>query len=191
MRKSRGGKVLPRQSAMPWTGLKLCAGCADALTAAAAAANPESTPMCAICGINPPATEGTLERRYRDYYPELAAAAARVESLNLCDDCGMVAASLGVAMQSDQAPILARPVAVAINWLSKLAANPVDSHCADCTALGMHLSLPDAGCRRDDGKCMLCRAKIVPTPPIAALPPGVTAPGEVHAFGRKVGLTTS
>ena len=58
-------------------GLKLCAGCADALTAAAAA-NPASTPMCAICGINPPMTDGRLERLYGDVFPQLAAAAARV-----------------------------------------------------------------------------------------------------------------
>ena len=73
-------------------GLKLCAGCADALTAAAGA-NPASTGMGAICGIQPAMTDDERERLF-----QIEMLAAAVESLNLCRDCGMVAAMLSVAM---------------------------------------------------------------------------------------------
>ena len=49
-------------------GLKLRAGCADALTSAAAA-NPASTRMCAICGIQPAMTDAERERLYRRMLP--------------------------------------------------------------------------------------------------------------------------
>ena len=73
-------------------GLKLCAGCADALTAAAGA-NPASTGMFAICGIQPAMTDDERERLF-----QIEMLAAAVASLNLCRDCGMVAAMLSVAM---------------------------------------------------------------------------------------------
>ena len=124
-------------------GLKLRAGCADALTAAAAA-NPASTPMCEICGINPPTTDGRLDL-YGDKFPELAAA-VRVGSLKLCKDCRMVAVALNAAMHSDNAAILPRRIAIAIDLVTQLA-DPdsdkycADRYCADCVALGCHLSL--------------------------------------------------
>ena len=49
-------------------GLKLRAGCADALTPAAAA-NPASTGMCAICGIQPAMPNAERERLYRRMLP--------------------------------------------------------------------------------------------------------------------------
>ena len=89
-------------------GLKLCAGCADALTAAA---NPASTGMDAICGIQPAMTDVERERLYR-----IEMFAGVVESLNLCRDCGRVAAMLSVAMQSDNAAILARRMVASALW---------------------------------------------------------------------------
>lgn len=50
-------------------GLKLCAGCADALTAAD---NPASTGLCVICGIHPPMSDD--DREMLDRIAPLAAA---------------------------------------------------------------------------------------------------------------------
>ena len=159
--------------------LKLCAGCADALTAAAAD-NPVSTGLCVICGINPPMSDD--DRKMLDRIAPLAA--ARVESLKLRQDCGIVAAMLRAAMQSDNAAILPRPIAIAFESLSKLAAEGSDRYCADCAAPGCHLHLMSRVDRyARDNQCHWCYRKIVPMV-IAALPPGVTAPGEVP--GRMV-----
>ena len=154
--------------------LKLCAGCADALTSAAAD-KPASTGLCVICGINPPISDD--DKELLDRIAPLAA--ARVESLKLCQDCEMVAAMLRAVMQSDNPAILPQPIAIAIVSLSKLAAEGSDRYCVDCAAPGCHLHLmPRVDWYARDNQCHWCYRKIVPMA-IAALSPGVTAPGEV------------
>ena len=82
---------------------------------------------------------------------------------------------------------LPRPIAIAIESLSKLAAKDSDRYYADCAAPGCHWHLmPRVDWYARDKQCHWCYRKIVPMA-IAALPPEVTAPGEAPGRMVKVG----
>ena len=90
-----------------------------------------------------------------------------------------------------QRGILSRPIAIALELLSELMHEKPGKFCEDCIAYGWNLRLKQFdNWRAYDNECHYCYRTIFPFSriPIAALQPGVTAPGEFQGFGwlRKV-----